>query len=73
MRDNAEFLAGIGSRVRELRIGGGYSLDALAATTDMSKAGIWQIEKGRSEPGAGTLYRLSIALQCTADYLLRGE
>lgn len=68
-----DFLLGIGERLRLLRTELGLSLDMLAANTDLSKTGLWQIEKGRQEPGARVLLRLSIALRCTVDYLLRGD
>jgi transcriptional regulator with XRE-family HTH domain len=71
--DNEGFRFAIGKRVKAMRKEHGLSLDTLAANTDMSKAGIWQIERGRSEPGAATLLRLSIALRCTIDYLVKGD
>lgn len=68
-----DFILGIGRRLLMLRKEAGLSLDQLAANTDLSKTGLWEIEKGRSEPGARRLLRLSIALRCTVDFLLRGD
>jgi transcriptional regulator with XRE-family HTH domain len=72
-RDNAEYVAELGRRVRLMRKFGGLTLDNLADRTDMSKTGIWQIEQGRSEPSASTLLRLSLALNCSVEYLVKGD
>jgi transcriptional regulator with XRE-family HTH domain len=68
-----QFLAGIGGRVRERRKSFGLTLDGLAEVTDMSKTGLWQVEKGRSEPGAGTLARLALALSVSVDWIIFGD
>jgi len=73
MRDNTPFLESLGRRVRDSRKELGLTLQSLADRMDMSKTGLWQIEQGKSEPGAGTLWRLSRALQCSIDYLVAGE
>jgi transcriptional regulator with XRE-family HTH domain len=46
------------------------SLDELANRSGMSKTGLWQIEKGKSEPGAQTIVAIARALDLTSDYLL---
>ncbi len=60
----------IGQRVRERRTGLRLSLDRLAEMTELSKTGLWELEKGRTEPRAGTLLRLCRVLGCSADWLL---
>lgn len=72
-RPSEQFLAGIGRRLRAAREDRRLSLDDLASLTDQSKTGLWQIEKGRTEPGAGTLARLSKALGVSIDWLVLGE
>lgn len=67
-----QFLGGIGGRVREMRQWRRMSLEELAARTEMSKTGLWQIETGRSDPQAPTLARLSIALGCKVDWIVFG-
>jgi transcriptional regulator with XRE-family HTH domain len=37
---------------------------------EMSKTGLWQIEKGLSEPSAGSILRLCRVLGLSADVLL---
>jgi DNA-binding XRE family transcriptional regulator len=68
--DHPDYLGLIGKRLRTLRMARGWSLDTLAAKVGMSKTGLWQIEKGRSEPMARTLVSLANALNVTIDYLL---
>lgn len=60
----------IGAKVRQRRDELRLSLDELAALTELSKTGLWQVEKGRSEPSAGTVVRLCRALRVSADWLL---
>lgn len=73
MTETTPFLEAIGQRIlrrrQELRL----SLSELAYITELSKAHVWAIEKGRSHPGAGTLWRLSRALRVEIDYLIAGQ
>lgn len=67
------FLESLGGRVRVRRGILGLTMEELASRMDMSKTGLWQIEKGRSMPGAGTLWRLSIQLRCSIDWIVTGK
>lgn len=55
----------IGRRVRELRDTCGYSLDALAERSGVSRSNISLIERGQSSPTAAVLDKLSTALGVT--------
>ncbi len=72
-RDNEPFRLALGARIRALRNLGQISLDELARRCDLSKTGLWQIETGRTEPRAGTLWRLSRALRVSIDWLVTGK
>jgi DNA-binding XRE family transcriptional regulator len=69
----AGFVAELGERVRACRKLRRWSMDDLAKESGISKTNIWQIETGRTEPGAWTLCALSAALQVSMDWLARGE
>ena len=60
----------IGRMVRERRQSRRLSLAELAEHTGLSKTYLWQIEAGRSEPGAGAVLRLCRKLGLSADDLL---
>jgi DNA-binding XRE family transcriptional regulator len=66
----ADFLHAVGARIAACRKSLGLSLDKVASETGLSKAGLWQIEKGRSEPRARTLVSLATTLKVTTDHLL---
>lgn len=66
------FIDALAARLKATRQQKGLSLDQLAFRADMSKAGLWQIEAGRSEPMAKTIVALAKALDVTTDYLLLG-
>lgn len=53
------FVAQISQRLRELRIARGWSLDAAAKKTGVSKAMLGQIERGESSPTIGTLWKIA--------------
>lgn len=72
MRKQAPFLVAMGGRIFRLRKALGFSLRELADFADTSHVHLWQAEKGRTELGAWTLLKISNAMGCTADYLLRG-
>lgn len=65
-----DFLVAFGGRLRSIRESACLSLDALASRTGLSKAGLWALEKGQSEPMARTIVSLSFALNVSTDYLL---
>lgn len=57
-------------RIKQRRERLGYTQDELAEYTSISLSQISRIERGVSNPTADVLYRISKALQCSADYLL---
>lgn len=67
------FSEAMGLRTKDRRNELRLSLDDLAERTELSKTGLWQIEKGRSIPGAGTLWRLSRALRMSIDAIVIGN
>lgn len=52
----------LGARHKELRKRIGLSLDDVAQAAGMSKSGVWEIEKGRSDPRLSTIRKLASAL-----------
>lgn len=68
--DEPYYLELLGKRLRSTREAQCMSMDKLAAKAGMSKTGLWQIEKGESEPMARTLVSLATVLGVTVDYLL---
>lgn len=71
--DEPYYLELLGKRLRATRESRGWSMDTLAAKVGMSKTGLWQIEKGRSEPMARTIVSLANILGVTTDFLLLRE
>ena len=55
----------LGRHVRELRTAQGLTLAALAEQIGISASALSQIERGRSEPSLGTLWRLGGALRAS--------
>jgi len=52
----------VGERIRQLRLGFGMSMRALAAQTGFSPSLISQVEKGHVTPSIGSLERIAMAL-----------
>lgn len=52
----------IGARVRQERLGKGWTLDQLAAAAEVSRRMVVNVEQGATNPSVGTLLRLSEAL-----------
>jgi transcriptional regulator with XRE-family HTH domain len=71
-RCTTRFRSALGARVRAARHVLGLSLRKLADQMGTSYVGLFQIEKGMSEPSATTLVLLSDALGCSIDHLVRG-
>lgn len=69
-KDEPRYLELLGKRLKAMRESLALSQDELAARASMSKTGLWQIEAGRSEPGAKTIVCLANALKVTTDFLL---
>lgn len=60
----------IGQRLYMYRHNACLTLAEVAERTELSKAYIWQLEKGKSEPGAGVIVRLCRVFKVSADELL---
>lgn len=60
----------VAQRIKELRIEKGMTQKQLAQIVGCSQPMIVMWEKGECEPTASALFKLSEALNCTADYLL---
>jgi transcriptional regulator with XRE-family HTH domain len=65
--------ARIARRVRQLRDGAGYSLEALAERSGVSRSNISLIERGQSSPTAAVLDKLAAALGVTLASLFEDE
>ena len=63
----------LGSRVKEERRAWGMSLDDLAKKAKLSKAQVWSIETGRSDPKVSTAVRLADALSMSVARLVTGK
>jgi DNA-binding XRE family transcriptional regulator len=59
-------------RLLSLRKMRALTMDALCNDIGISKGFYCDLEKGRREPGAGTLYKLARRLGVTMDYLWTG-
>jgi ribosome-binding protein aMBF1 (putative translation factor) len=69
-KDEPSYLELVGKRIRTTRESKGLSMNDLAAKARIGKTGLWQIERGRSEPMARTIVSLANALDVTTDFLL---
>lgn len=65
--------ARIARRVRQLRDGAGYSLEALAERSGVSRSNISLIERGQSSPTAAVLDKLAAALGVTLASLFEDD
>ena len=63
----------LGSRIKAERLAWGMSLDDVAKKAKLSKAQVWSIEKGRSEPKVSTAIRLADALSMSVARLVTGK
>ncbi len=66
----ASTLAAIGLRIRELRQARGMTLQALAATTNLSPSMLSLVERGRASPSIGSLVVIASALGVTMSDLI---
>lgn len=62
-----------GNRIRKLREQKNYTREKLAEEAEISSKFLYEIEVGNKGFSAGTLYKISEALESNADYILRGE
>lgn len=63
----------IGENLRNIRKTRGYSLDAAAEITGVSKAMLGQIERGESNPTVTTLWKIASGLQVSFSSLIHEE
>ncbi|MEQ9488726.1 MAG: helix-turn-helix domain-containing protein [Alphaproteobacteria bacterium] len=62
---------GLGDRIHELRLGRGESLQQVADAVGVSKAHIWELEKGRTDnPSMGLVTRLADHFAVSIRYLV---
>lgn len=62
---------GLGRRITELRMKQGESLQHVADAVDVSKAHIWELEKGRADnPSMGLVTRLADHFKVKVAYLI---
>lgn len=61
----------LGERINRLRLQRGESLQDVASAVGVSKAHIWELEKGRTDnPSMGLVARLADHFQVTISYLV---
>ena len=66
--------ANFGERIKQLRVGRGFTLEQLAQTTDSSKSYVWELEnKNPPRPSAEKLSAIATALDVTVDYLMGAD
>ena len=70
---NGAFVIGLGERLRGLRVSKGLRQDDVALAAGVTRQQIANIEGGRGNPSCETLYRLCVALDASADYLVLGK
>lgn len=63
----------IGERIKERRLQIGIEQQKLAKLVGLKKTTISQIESNRSNPSIESLRNIADALNCSTDYLLKGE
>jgi len=72
MKNNKEFYAEIGRRIKDKRISEGFSREKLATMSHISDKFLYDIEVGKKGMSADTLHKIAEALEVTSDYLLTG-
>lgn len=66
----SDLSASVGNRIRHLRTARGISLSALAATTQLGKGTLSELERGRRNPTLDTLFAIATALSVPLGDLL---
>ena len=61
----------LGQRIRETRIGKQLTQEALAERAGISVVYVSELERGIKSPSIDVFYRIALALNVSADYLLR--
>jgi len=65
--------AGIGWRIRRLRLDRGWRQTDLAAECGVNALAVGAWERGQVTPSTISFCRLADAFECTTDYLIRGR
>ena len=65
--------AEIGERIRAKRAAKQMSREQLAELAKLSVQGLSNIETGKKEPLAGSIYRICLALNVSSDHILFGK
>ena len=74
MMDNLKNMNIIGVRLRQKRLEKGLSLQGLGDLVDMTRAGIGQIERGKTKaPTPENLFKIAKALACDPEWLATGK
>jgi len=60
----------LGRNIKEERKRQGLTLEALSERLEISRNFLWEIESGRKAPALKTLYKLSVTLNVSLDYLM---
>jgi transcriptional regulator with XRE-family HTH domain len=71
--DNEAVSIDVGGRLRELRLGIGVSMRALARMSGLSANALSMIERGRTSPSVSTLYKLATAIGVPITAFFREE
>ena len=66
-------MASVGERIRKRRNELGWTQDALAQKAGISKSFLSDLENGKRNVGADTLYDIARALTLSLDYLMTGK
>jgi transcriptional regulator with XRE-family HTH domain len=72
-RTASELFRSVGSRVRELRLGGNLTLDELSTRSRVSRRMITMLEAGETNASLGTLDKLARALNCDFYTMITGS
>lgn len=63
----------MGKRIEEIREEKGITRERLAEISGISTKFLYEIERGKKGFSAETLLKITSALSCSSDYILRGE
>ena len=63
----------LGDRIREVREERGWTLEKVQEKTGLSRSFLSEVETNKATPSAESVLKISIALNVSLDYLLKGE
>lgn len=63
----------MGKRIEDLREKRGITRERLAEISGISTKFLYEVERGKKGLSAETLLKITSALSCSSDYILRGE